>query len=251
MPTEEDIKAQQELLKVHRHTLMILLRRLSKVGGEAYAPPEVIHGIEEARSHIQEIKNFLRNTGLQIEDLPSDENNTPSFIRKGNYKKIILGIIYSVLFIIFLGSFIYFGYILVNKNFVKNVPEIKFTSTVQKTEVLPISQKTEIPTIVMTVTDNIVYQCRITQLTGAINLRSGPGSNFTILSRLEADEMFTVNAWSESKDGSGIPWFSIQSSNGTLGWVISRPYPDRGLEYECNFSVRPPFPFIRDDFPSN
>ena len=73
--SQEDITRQQSLLATYRTTLFHYLRRQSMLG-VAHAPPEVTHGILNARSDIKRIKNVLRNWGVIVEDHPDDEDDT-------------------------------------------------------------------------------------------------------------------------------------------------------------------------------
>jgi hypothetical protein len=72
--SQEDINEQQELLEAHRRTLAVCLRRLAKLS-DAHAPPDVSHGIHEARAGIRHIKATLRGWGQVIADHPDDEAN--------------------------------------------------------------------------------------------------------------------------------------------------------------------------------
>lgn len=68
---QEDIDEQQELLYTHRRTLAVYLRRLAKLS-DAHAPPEITHGIREARAGIQRVKATLRGWRVAIADHPDD-----------------------------------------------------------------------------------------------------------------------------------------------------------------------------------
>jgi hypothetical protein len=72
--SQEDIEEQQELLAAYRRTLAVQLRRLAKFG-DAYAPPEVAHGIHEARAGIQHCKATLRGWNVNITEHPDDEGS--------------------------------------------------------------------------------------------------------------------------------------------------------------------------------
>src|SRR5689334_7505525 len=72
MPNQEDIEQQQQLLATHRRTLTHLLKQAAQYGGEAFAPPNVFHGISECRHNIRKIKDILRAWNVGIEDLPDD-----------------------------------------------------------------------------------------------------------------------------------------------------------------------------------
>src|SRR5258706_3774902 len=71
MPTEETIKTQQQLLDAHRLTLAVYLQQRAVHG--TLTPPHVIHGINEARTHISRIKAVLRSWGVPVEDGPLDD----------------------------------------------------------------------------------------------------------------------------------------------------------------------------------
>jgi hypothetical protein len=72
MPSQEDIDQQLELLATHRRTLAQYLKQQALLS-EPFAPPAIGHGIEDARQHIRHIKRTLRAWGVQVEDLPYDE----------------------------------------------------------------------------------------------------------------------------------------------------------------------------------
>ncbi|MEM8535600.1 MAG: hypothetical protein AAGF95_32515 [Chloroflexota bacterium] len=72
MPDKEDIEHQRELLAIHRRTLAQYLKQRAALS-EAYTPPGVTYGIEEARKNIRRIKQNLRNWGETVEDHPDDE----------------------------------------------------------------------------------------------------------------------------------------------------------------------------------
>jgi len=72
MHTEEDIIAQQNLLRTHRRTLAVFLDQRAK-HGSVHMPPSIAHGIDEARDQIREIKKTLRNWGVAVEDHPNDD----------------------------------------------------------------------------------------------------------------------------------------------------------------------------------
>ena len=129
-------------------------------------------------------------------------------------------------------------------------PRNTSSPTPAATRIEPIAAviETIAPAMMPSPTQESIYQCRVTTATGAVNLRNGPGANFSSLGLLRPDDMFKVDGWTESKDGSQIPWFSVTTSDKRQGWIISRPYPDRGLDYECNFSVLSSFPFTHMDF---
>ena len=72
MPTKEDIDHQRELLAIHRRTLAHHLKQRATLG-EAYTPPGVSHGIDEARKNIRRIKQTLRGWNQIVENHPDDE----------------------------------------------------------------------------------------------------------------------------------------------------------------------------------
>jgi nucleoside phosphorylase len=72
MPSQEDIAHQQKLLKSHRRTLAVYITQLA-ILGQAFAPPNVMHGIRESRNQIRRIKAILRGWGVAVEDHPDDE----------------------------------------------------------------------------------------------------------------------------------------------------------------------------------
>jgi hypothetical protein len=73
MPDQEEVDSQIELLTVYRRSLSRYLRQQAQLG-EAYAPPAVFEGIQEARENIRRIKGILRSWGVKIEDHPNDED---------------------------------------------------------------------------------------------------------------------------------------------------------------------------------
>lgn len=68
----ELITAQYSLLRTHRQTLQLLLEQKAQFGS-AYAPPVMLHSINQARIEIATIKHFLRSQGEQIDDLPHEQ----------------------------------------------------------------------------------------------------------------------------------------------------------------------------------
>lgn len=70
------IAQQREILKKWRDTLASLLLRKASLGGQAYTPPEVVNGINEARAEIPRIKKILRDWGAEVEDHPDDEETS-------------------------------------------------------------------------------------------------------------------------------------------------------------------------------
>ena len=53
--------------------------------GSAYTPPEVTHDIREARSTIQHIKDYLRQRGYRVEDLPEDESTVTAPVVRDDF----------------------------------------------------------------------------------------------------------------------------------------------------------------------
>jgi len=72
MPSEEDIKAQQELLNVYRRTLFTLLKQRAYITA-SLVPPAIASGIDEARDNIRRIKQNLRAMGISIDDQQNDD----------------------------------------------------------------------------------------------------------------------------------------------------------------------------------
>src|SRR5690242_12354130 len=77
MPEQEEITQQQELLATYRRTLAHLLRQASQYGGEVFAPPHTVNGIEQARSSIAHIKATLRSLGEDVHNHSDDEPAPP------------------------------------------------------------------------------------------------------------------------------------------------------------------------------
>jgi hypothetical protein len=67
----EEIAQQQAYLSTHRRTLASYLQRLG-ILTTAHAPPEITHGIDEARANIARVKAILRASGAQVADHPDD-----------------------------------------------------------------------------------------------------------------------------------------------------------------------------------
>jgi hypothetical protein len=80
MLSPEEITEQQQLLATHRQTLAIYQTQRALIGN-AYSPPALISGIEEARSNIKRIKAILRAAGVVVPDDPDDESTTSTFTR--------------------------------------------------------------------------------------------------------------------------------------------------------------------------
>ena len=77
MPDQDAIEQQRELLAIHRQSLAFHLKQLAKLG-EAFAPPGLFHSISEARAHIRALKGNLRQSGVDVEDLPLDDDASQS-----------------------------------------------------------------------------------------------------------------------------------------------------------------------------
>lgn len=76
MPSKEDIEQYQQRLYSHRRTLAYLLNQKAQLGG-GFTPPGVMSGIDDARAHIQHIKETLRAWGVPVEDHPDDTEIPP------------------------------------------------------------------------------------------------------------------------------------------------------------------------------
>lgn len=76
-PPDENVRQQQERLQENRQNLKHFLSQKTKLGGDAFAPPHVMHGIREARAEIARIKTILRGLGVAVEDHP-DDGDMPS-----------------------------------------------------------------------------------------------------------------------------------------------------------------------------
>jgi tetratricopeptide (TPR) repeat protein len=73
--SQEEIDQQRELLTIYRRTLAHYLNQQAALGA-AHVPPEVTHGLREARDNIRRIKGILRGWGVTVEDHPDDEPTT-------------------------------------------------------------------------------------------------------------------------------------------------------------------------------
>jgi uncharacterized protein YjbI with pentapeptide repeats/ribosomal protein L29 len=71
--TSEHFSQLQQRLETHRGTLASYLERRA-ILGKAHAPPEIAHGISDARKEIARIKAILREKGVAVEDHPDDES---------------------------------------------------------------------------------------------------------------------------------------------------------------------------------
>jgi hypothetical protein len=77
MPSEEEIKDQQELLTAHRRSLFELLRQRALITAP-FVPPAIATGIQDARNQIRQLKKNLRDWGVTIDDHPNDEESSSS-----------------------------------------------------------------------------------------------------------------------------------------------------------------------------
>lgn len=68
------IKSLQRRLEINRQNLMLLLGQRDLHGG-AYVPPVIVNSIREARQQIAQIKRQLRQLGVQVADLPTDQED--------------------------------------------------------------------------------------------------------------------------------------------------------------------------------
>jgi nucleoside phosphorylase len=75
--SQEEIDQQRKLLDTHRRTLASYQQRLAQLGS-AHAPPEIDHGMREARDGIRRCKSILRSWGVLIDDHPDDEPDPPA-----------------------------------------------------------------------------------------------------------------------------------------------------------------------------
>lgn len=73
MLSSQDIAEQLHLLNTYRQTLSICLQQRA-MHGAANVPPATVHTINDCRSNIRRIKKVLRNSSVDVEDLPNDED---------------------------------------------------------------------------------------------------------------------------------------------------------------------------------
>lgn len=71
MADQETIASYLELLRSHRRTLRQLLKQ-EALAGEAFVPPAVASGIDDARAEIARLKGELRGWGVAVDDEPGD-----------------------------------------------------------------------------------------------------------------------------------------------------------------------------------
>ena len=74
MLENEEIENQKVLLTTHRETLAILLQQRAMFG-TVYAPPAILHGINQSRSEIKRIKEVLRFYGCDVENRSNDSED--------------------------------------------------------------------------------------------------------------------------------------------------------------------------------
>jgi hypothetical protein len=87
--SKEQIHTQQELLTTYRRTLAHLLKQRALLT-DLQAPPGIMHGIQEARDHIHQIKTTLRTWGVTVEDhLDDAEVLTSAFIYSGSANNLL------------------------------------------------------------------------------------------------------------------------------------------------------------------
>jgi len=72
MLSHDDITQQRALLAAHRKTLAVLLAQQA-MHGDAYAPPSVLTGIDDARAAIERIEAMLREHNVEVDDVPDDD----------------------------------------------------------------------------------------------------------------------------------------------------------------------------------
>jgi HEAT repeat protein len=73
MLSSEDIAQQLHLLNTYRQTLSICLQQRA-MHGAANVPPATVHTINDCRANIRRIKKVLRQSSVEVEDLPNDED---------------------------------------------------------------------------------------------------------------------------------------------------------------------------------
>src|SRR4051794_30846010 len=71
MPSQEDIAHQQNLLKINRARLKVLIEQQTTMG--TFTPPYIRLEIDSARSQIREIKQVLKGWNVAFNDLPGDD----------------------------------------------------------------------------------------------------------------------------------------------------------------------------------
>jgi TIR domain len=70
MADQEEIAHQQNLLKINRARLKVLIEQQTTMG--AFTPPYIRIEADEARDTIRRIKGFLRSWGVKVDNLPDE-----------------------------------------------------------------------------------------------------------------------------------------------------------------------------------
>src|SRR5215213_2357740 len=78
MPSHEDIRHQQTLLKTYRRNLAHLVRQAASFGSEGAAPLHIANSLEDTRENIRRIKGILHGWGMKIDDLPDEGSPEPA-----------------------------------------------------------------------------------------------------------------------------------------------------------------------------
>jgi SH3-like domain-containing protein len=64
-----------------------------------------------------------------------------------------------------------------------------------------------------------------------LNLRSGPGTNYEIIDRLERGEYVTLlDGVYKNEDDDGYAWWLIRTDDGTVGWAVERVVTEQTLQ---------------------
>lgn len=71
MPSQEEITIKLQLLAIHRQNLSRYLQQLAQIG-DAFAPPQILNGIQGEREEIEKLKYILRRWKVPVEDSPDD-----------------------------------------------------------------------------------------------------------------------------------------------------------------------------------
>jgi hypothetical protein len=80
MFSEEEISQQQQRLSAYRRTLHHYLQQKA-LQGASFIPPVVTHGIDDARENIRQLKEFLRQNGITVDDHPDDRESSQVALR--------------------------------------------------------------------------------------------------------------------------------------------------------------------------
>jgi len=113
MATQAEIQEQQALLDAHRHTLSIYLRQRA-LQGQAFAPPSIENGINEARNNIRNIKKTLRSWAALVEDRPDDEEQSSTDALDDTGGRQGMSILSIIGLLIFFVGFALFGYVILS-----------------------------------------------------------------------------------------------------------------------------------------